>query len=315
MTAVAWSARRRLGSSLAFTLAAWVAPGPGHAAELDPSTPRLEWVAPPECIGRGELERAVTQELGRPAFDANGRELVVRGYVVRTPGGPYRAAVTLARVSGAALGVRNIASDDATCRSLDEALIVMLGIMLNVGRAELAAPPPSPWSFRLGLGGAATLGRMPGPGVELALSGGPALPGVVDFGAELAVETGPSRDIAEGSVHARALSGRVAVSPVLLRGSPELALHAAVGGGVVAARADGFASSDDGLLGVVDVRGGARLSLRLARPLWLEIAGDVGFYALRPEFSVKNADGTRDTLFEPGPVFGTLGLGLAYRPP
>ncbi len=256
----------------------------------------------------------MTDELGQPAFDTNGRELVVRGHVLRTETGAYRAEVTLARASGEPLGVRSLTSDDRACRSLDEALVVMLGIMLNVSREELATPVASPWSMRLSLGGSVTVGRMPGPGAELSLSLGPTLPSVLGLDAELAVETGPSDTALEGSVRARAASVRLGVSPVLIAGTPELSVRAAAGGGVLEATAAGFDSAHEETLGMAEIRAGARLSVRIARPLWLEFMGDGGVFVLRPRFSVKNADGSREELFHPGPLFGALGLALAIRP-
>jgi hypothetical protein len=283
-------------------------------APRDPSVPRLEWRAPPECIAARELDRLVTTELGRPAFAAAAEELVVRGRIVRAASGAYDAVVELDRTSGEALGVRRISSDNHACRSLDEALVVMLGIMLNVGRAELSASPPSPWSLRLAAGGFGTVGRMPGAGLELALGGGPTLPGVLGFEAEVGFELGPSRPAAEGSVEARALSGRIGVSPLLWSDGVELALRVAGGAGIIEATAAGFDAVARRARATAEVRAGLRLSLPIARPLWLEIAGDGGAVLLRPGFSVRNADGSGQELFRPGPWFGALGLSLAFRP-
>ncbi len=284
------------------------------AAASDPSVPRLEWRAPRPCIGARELDRLVSLELGRAAFDASADELVVRGRVVQRASGHYDAYVELARASGESLGVRRISSDNHDCRSLDDALAVMLGIMLNVGRAELAASPPSPWSLRLAAGGFGTLGVMPGPGLEVQVSGGPTLPGVVGFEAEVGLELGPSRPAAEGTVEARALSGRLGVSPVLWSRGAELALRLAGGAGIVEATAAGFESTAARARPRAEVRAGLRLSLPIARPLWLELAGDGGALLVRPRFFVMNPDGSRQELFRPGPAFGTFGLSLAFRP-
>jgi hypothetical protein len=302
--------RRRISrvvAVLAISPSAWAAPA-------DPSVPRLEWRAPPECIGPNELDRLVTEELGRPAFAPGAEELVVRGRVVRAASGIYDAEVELDRISGDALGVRRISSDNRDCRSLDDALVVMLGIMLNVGRAELSVTPPSPWSLRLAAGAAGTLGRMPGGGLEVAVGGGPTLPGVLGFEAEVAIELGPPREREEGRVEARALSGRLGLSPVLWSSGPELALHFAAGAGMLEATAFGFDLVTRRSRLTADVRAGLRLSLPMARPLWLELTGDGGALLVSPRFFVRNSDGSREELYRSGPAFGVLGLSLAFRP-
>jgi hypothetical protein len=278
--------------------------------------PRLVWRAPPECIGAVELERAVSAELRRPAFsEGPGSEFLVRGSIERIPSGSYQAEVRLERVSGEAVGMRSLGSDNHDCRSLDEALAVMLAIMLNVSREEPAPPAPSRWSYRVALGGNATLGRMPGPGVELIAAGGPTLRKVLGFALEVGFEWGPEQDRDEGSVSARALAARLALSPLLLRGNPELALHLAGGGGALTATAAGFAAVSQETLGFAELRLGPRLSLRLARALFFEIVGDFGLMPVRPAFLVTNADGSEEELFRPSPWFGALGISFALRPP
>jgi hypothetical protein len=292
----------------------WSAALPARAAPEE--APSLVWRAPPECIGEAEVRAAVTRELGRAAF-ASGTdgELVVRGSVVQTPSRSYRVEVALERESGETVGVRSLTSDNQVCRSLDEAISVMLAIMLNVSRAEQANPRPSAWSYRFALGGAGTLGRMPGPGVELVAAGGPSLRRVLGFELELGVETGPEQDQAEGSVSARALSGRLGLSPILIRGRPELALRIAAGGGALQATAAGFAAVRRETLGFLELRSGPRLAVPLSGALFLEIQGDVGLMPVRPEFLLANPDGSQELLFQPSLVFGTLGLSLALRPP
>src|SRR5436190_1271959 len=77
---------------------------------------------------------------------------------------------------GAPLGARTLESDNRDCRSLDAALTVMLAIMLNVRRADVAAlagetptaplPARVPWRPRAGAGAGVVLGLLPQPGVE-----------------------------------------------------------------------------------------------------------------------------------------------------
>ncbi|HEY3494042.1 MAG TPA: hypothetical protein VGK73_05120 [Polyangiaceae bacterium] len=286
----------------------------GAAREAD-AAPSLVWRAPPECISAAELDRAVSAELRRPAFAAGASgELVVAGHIDHTTAGTYRAEVALTRASGETVGVRSLSSDNRDCRSLDEALAVMLAIMLNVSQAERPAPERSALSYRLALGGAVTLGRLPGPGIEATLSGGPWLRDRLGFELELGFETGPAERHDEGSVKARAFGARFALAPVLLRGNPTLELHLSGGGGAMQAQASGFAFSRRETLGFAEIRGGPRLALRLGGALCFEISGDFGVMPARPRFLVQNADGSSEELFRPAPVFGALGLGLSLRP-
>lgn len=300
-------------TALATILLVLLAPWPARA-ETDPSTPRLEWRAPPECIRARELDHLVTTELGRSAFDPTARELVVRGRVTLSPNGTYRTDVELLRASGDVLGVRRIDSDNRQCRSLDEALAVMLAIMLNVNREERAHEAPSRVTWRAAVGGFVSLGRMPGAGLEVLASGGPVWRGVTSFDAELGLELGPSRSVAEGSVEARAGTVRLGLSPVLFGGTPELSLRLGGGAGLLEATAAGFDRVTRRVRPTAEGRVGLRLAFPVARPLLLEIAADFGVMPLRPSFSVVNAGGSREELFRPALVFGTLGLSLAFRP-
>lgn len=278
--------------------------------------PSLDWRAPPECIRATELSRAVTSELGSPAFAPGGRsDTVVHGRVVRTANGFYRVDVSLERVSGGVLGVRTLQGDNKDCRSLDEATAVMLAIMLNVSRAELDEPRPSPWSYELGLAAFGVVGLLPRPGGDVTLYGGPTLPGTLGFALELGADAAPRRPRDEGSVSAWSASARAAVSPVLVSGpGVELALRAAAGGGLMSVTTDGFSRVGSARRGFVDLRAGARLALRVGGSLWVGAGGDAGFLPLRPGFLLENADGTREELFRPSVLFGTFGLTLSFRP-
>jgi len=289
--------------------------GKPAAAAVDDARPRLEWHAPPECIRAAELSRAVTVELGRPAFAAPGApgELVVRGHVERTQHGLYRAEFALERASGAVLGVRALTSDTSDCRSLDEATAVMLAIMLNVRREELQ-PEPSPWSYRLSAAGGATLGLVPGVGLEVTASGGPALPRVLGLDLELGVVFGRERPADEGTIRGRVGSARLAASPVLVAGAVELSLHTAAGAGAMEATAAGFPQTTKAIRPFMDLRAGVHLAVPISRPVWLGFGVDAGFLPIRPRFVVRNPDGTREELYEPRAVYGSLALSLSFRP-
>jgi hypothetical protein len=279
--------------------------------------PSLDWRAPAECIRAAELSRAVTAELGEPAFAPGGQsDTVVYGRVVRTAKGFYRVDVTLERVRGGVLGTRSLEGDNRDCRSLDEATAVMLAIMLNVSREERAAAEPSRWSYDVGLTASGVVGLLPRTGIELSAHVGPSLPGSIGFAAELGLALAPRARRAEGYVRSWAATGRAGVTPVLVSGSGvELALHVAAGAGVLSATGDGFARVASARRVIVDLRGGARLALHLGGSLWLGGGGDVGVLPLRPRYLVQNQSGVMDELFRPSLVLGTFGVTLSFRPP
>ena len=136
----------------------------------DAPSVRLEWTAPAECIDGAALAAAVSGQLGRPAFAPGAdAELVARGRVEKSDSGRHRAEVVLSTRGGEPLGVRTLDSDNNDCHSLDEALAVMLAIMLNVRRADVPAlareaPPPAPrWRPRAGAGAGWCSGCCPSP--------------------------------------------------------------------------------------------------------------------------------------------------------
>jgi hypothetical protein len=284
------------------------------AAAVD-ARPSLDWRAPAECIRATELSRAVTAELGEPAFATTGQsETVVHGRVARTANGFYRVDVSLERVQGGVLGTRTLQGDNRDCRSLDEATAVMLAIMLNVNREQIAQAE-SPWSYEVGLTVSGVVGLLPRPGGEITAHVGPSLPGTIGFATELSLAMAPRDARAEGFVRAWAATGRAAVTPVLLKSpSVELALHAAAGGGVLSGRGDGFPRVASARRAIVDLRAGGRLSVHLGSDLWLGAGGDLGLLPLRPRYLVQNQNGVMDELFRPSLLIGTFGVTLSFRP-
>jgi hypothetical protein len=288
--------------------------GSVDAAAVD-ARPSLDWRAPAECIRATELSRAVAAELRRPAFAPTGQsETVVYGRVVRTADGFYRVDVSLERVQGGVLGTRTLKGDNRDCRSLDEATAIMLAIMLNVSREQIAEAE-SPWSYDAGLTASGIVGLLPRLGGELSAHVGPSLPGAIGFAVEFGLAMAPRDARAEGFVRAWAATGRAAVSPVLVKGANvELALHAAAGGGVLSATGDGFARVASARRAIVDLRAGGRLGVQLGGDVWLGAGGDLGFLPLRPRYLVQNQNGVMDELFRPSLLIGTFGVTLSFRP-
>ncbi len=85
--------------------------------------------------------------LGRPAFDAAGPELIVRGRA-EIVSGHYEARITLAKPNGEALGTRTLTSDHSDCSQLSAGLPLALALIIDVPLREatirVALPPPPP---------------------------------------------------------------------------------------------------------------------------------------------------------------------------
>ena len=105
----------------------------------------LEWSAPPDagCAERSVLAARVTRRLGHPAFvpDAQADDHIV-GRVERRGGGGWIATVEVRDAAGDVVGRRTLAEDDARCGALDEAIELVLALMLDPN-ADLSAPSPA----------------------------------------------------------------------------------------------------------------------------------------------------------------------------
>jgi len=291
----------------------------------DAPSVRLEWTAPVECIDGAALAAAVSGQLGRPAFaDSGDTELVARGRVEKSDSGRHRAEVVLSTRGGERLGVRMLDSDNNDCHSLDEALAVMLAIILNVRRADVPAlareapplppPPPPRWRPRAGAGAGVVFGLLPEAGIETAVSAGLMRGGRLEPGIDLAWDWAGEAPAAEGRLRVQAASVRLAIAPVVFgRSRGDLRLRLSAGGGPMWATASGFAEVFSQTRLVVEGRIGLQAGVRVAGPVWVQIGAEAGWLPIRPTFAVRNADGSLDPLFEPRSVIATVGAGLAWR--
>jgi hypothetical protein len=291
---------------------------PASAQESEFPTARLEWRAPRECIPAAELRAAVTTRMERAAFgeeEIEDAELIVRGRVSRS-GDRYGASIVLSTRDGEPLGERSLESDSEDCRSLDDALAVMLSILLNVRREDLPvrAAPPVSWTFHARAGAGAIVGFLPEPGLEAIVGAGAILPGAISLELELAYFYGDRVRAMEGEMRAQGGSARVVVAPILYYGEPfELALRLAVGAGPMWARGYGFHRDLSAVRFFLEVRAGVRASVRVAGPFFVGIAADLGIIPVRPTFVVSNGDGRTMSLFEPTLFLGSFFLELGLR--
>jgi hypothetical protein len=285
-----------------------------HAQPDEHPTAWLEWIADPACMGQDELERAVSEQLERPAFiDDHNAEMVVRGHASARPEGGFRVELTLHARNGEAIGDRTL--ETATeCRELDDSLAVVLATLLDVRREDLP-PERAQWSF-MGRGGAGILvGLLPLTALEL-IAGVSMIHIESGLGIELdlAFDWTDSAPVAEGRVIANAAGARLFFSAVLTRGpNAELAARIGAGAGPIWAGASGFSTVNLNAGILLEARTGFRASVRMGGPLWLELVADFGIVPIRPTFVAVNADGSRSALFEPTFTIGAFWVGFSLR--
>ncbi len=163
---MAWRARPRRAVALAVPLAFAVLAGSAAASPDDPApkAPRsrearfalaLSEAADPviRCGGAGPVREAVTRRLHRPVFlepeaPERGPDFTLTLSVVAVPGQRrWRAHIVETDQEGRELGDRTVGVEAPSCTAGQEALGVLLAIMIGPPRAVLvreAAPAPAP---------------------------------------------------------------------------------------------------------------------------------------------------------------------------
>ncbi len=129
---------------------AWAALLVAGTASADPRW-GLTWKAADGCIQAAELAERVERKLGHPVFGAE-PDLRIDGYLTAADGSPkgarWRSRLTLVDASGTVQGSREVTSADASCRAIDDSLVLVMAVMIDPKAAltPFAAPtePPPP---------------------------------------------------------------------------------------------------------------------------------------------------------------------------
>ena len=114
-----------------------------------------------------ELIAEVEQRLGRPVFVSGNEGLVLRSEV-RGVGGTWNVELILTTADGRVVGTRQLQQAGESCQGLNDALALVVALMVDLGEADLKAklaalpakpqprpstpirlPPPSPPPLRL----------------------------------------------------------------------------------------------------------------------------------------------------------------------
>jgi hypothetical protein len=297
------------------------------------------------CLGTRALAEAVEARLGRQVFVSAARaEVAIEGQIERGPAGAWRASIALAGEGGRVLGTRELLREAASCRELDEQLVLVIAVMIDPDAALHAAPvllaapaptapapiaprelpplslaaPPRPEPFRAGLhlGAVFALGLLPRPGVGLALRGRltpPRWPTI-----ELGGALWSANQAESGGVGARftLAEGFVAAcTPAVTALGFELGGCLGLRGGVLRAGGFGFdlAQSPERPTFAASLEG--RVRRRIAGPLVLAVGPGLLAPFVRDRFFYRVDAGPKLEVFRMSPLVGTLEATLGFEFP
>lgn len=351
-------ARRGIAPVTAAVLIAAAPARADPAAAGDPPAPRLAslaWVRAPgaeSCIGPVALSQAVAQKLGRDAIAAPSRSsLAIEGHIERVDGA-WRATLAVVTEAGEVQGLRELRSEAPDCRALDEAIALVMALLIEpgaaLGPAHGAPPPPAPATPRPAPAAppaapsppVVTTPSVPPPPVEpwriesavgLVVGVG-LLPGEAATGVRgdvritppgwPAIEIGgaywPSRPGGTGTVGANFSLGwgSLSLCPTLLEGDGN-GLRICFGSvlGALVADTTGLSppAHKDQLVFYPDLA--LRYQRLLVGPLTVSAGAGVLIPTERPTFYYLDTSGQRQNVFQQAPLAGTFDLALGLRFP
>ena len=307
----------------------WVSRGPGTE----------------RCPNRERLAAAVLSRLERASAPSSD-EVSARVTLSIADGGKLRALVEL-RHRGQPIGARELASQDASCAELAQALAIVVALAIDVqlsGRGDSPAntapretsdkapyvpvdeeflPLPSAGNSELGaetglrFGGALTVGLVPDPqaglGVALAQRVGSVLE--LDLGFTAFPWSVTSLLPEQGAqIEYRAVLGH-ALMCLPLAGSfwARSSLCAGVSGGAVQTTSRGLDSAGPTTSPLLNGVLSTTLHVRLDQRWLAFFSVGLGIPWLRKEFVFSALDGTTPAAFRMPPQFGSFGIGLEYE--
>jgi hypothetical protein len=330
----------RFPAVLAATLLFSVSAG----AEPARRTSSLGWTRLPGaegCVPPRALAQAVERRLGRAVLaPASQADVAVEGHIERAGDG-WRATITLTDAAGAPLGRRELGSQAADCRAIDDDLALVIALLIDP-TAALAppprppppvdvppplpaalpapappAPPPSPpaWRFGAAAGAAVGFGLLPRVAVGFAARAHlvpPRWPSIEIGGAvwpgnmESAGGAGATFSLAYGTL---AVCPGATAAGVFFSGC----VGAQVGVLHVGGLGLPLAYQQD--QPVFDVTVEARARRRIVGPLL--ISGGVGLVVpvRRDRFYYLDAQGTARDVFQMAPLGGVIDVGLGFELP
>ena len=298
------------------------------------------------CIGTRALAVAVEARLGRQVFVSAARaDVAVEGQIERGPAGAWRATISVAGEGGRVLGTRELLRDAASCRELDEQLVLVIAVMIDPDAALRAAPLPlvtpapspapavivqrelvpvpyvapprlDPWRTGLHLGAVFALGLLPKPGVGLALRGRITPPRWPTF--EIGGAIWSANQAESGGVGARftlAEGFAAACTPALAALGLELGGCLGARAGVIRVGGFGFNLAQDHERPTFAASLEGRVRRRIAGPLTLALSPGLLVPFVRDRFFYSEQAGQKLEVFRMSPLVGTLEVTLGLEFP
>ncbi len=335
--------------AVAFAACALLAP---RSAAADGVTSSLSWVRLPgaeACATTPELGARVEKHLGRSVLvSPSVADVSIEGRIEPVGAGAakrYRAVVGGTRKTGQPIGSREIVSETADCRSIDDGLVLVIALMIDPDAMDPARPaPPSPpvaspvtreivtervvvreverpaapspaWLVDASAAGLASIARVPGisPGAAVALRTGPTrlVAFEVSFGAVPSAELGVTGGRA---VEYTLLEGGLAYCPGIAFARRLEAIGCAGARlGAVRASGRGFDRNSDVDRGLFDVAVGARFAVDVVGPLFVVATGSLVVPVVRERTVATSANDSTITLHDRSAVGGELGAGLGLH--
>lgn len=292
------------------------------------------------CIDQATLARTVESTLGRPVFHADApASASIEGRVEPAASGSgFRAAMTMRSPSGEVLSQRDVSTQATSCDRLDEAVAVVIALMVDGVEetvslrlppepsrtpAQAAPPPPAPaqtappeagssMNVEPEAGATIAAGLVPHAGLgaygRLSLPAGPLsfAVGLQGFPATRTVQSGPG-----ASIHAWTFDLDGCYAPVD-DVSWRLVGCALLGAGWLAAAPFGTDRTDSVIHPLVFAGASVEGAWRVAGPLWLHLRTALTVPFESPEYFFRATDGSH-TVFQPWVVSPSLSAGIGWR--
>ena len=322
-----------------------------QSSEAAPLKVELDWEVGPgadSCIEQAALEAAVEVRLGRDVF-ADAGDLLISGAAEPADPTGFHISLTTRTPDGELVGVRELDTVDEDCSALDEAIALVIALVvdrqekkirLQIPRREPprvpdAPPPPkkprprrqtpppppppadrTPWSGSVGGGADAVVGLLPELGLGLRVSGRARPPAWPAF--ELSATAWQATEATVGARGAQfdAWQVQLDVCPRVVSGSTfRLGVCGGVAGGSLGSAGFGFDTSRASRRALVSAMLSARPELILFRRVGVGLRLGLGAPLSRERYFFVDRWGRRVELFRPGVAYGLAGAGLDLKIP
>lgn len=321
------------------------------AGEPAPRTSSLAWVRHPgaePCIDARALAQAVERRLGRSAIVApTAGDIAIEGRVERRETPPsWHVTITVFDGAGARIGLRELTSERADCRAIDDELGLIVSLLIDPDagltpaapppRAPLPPPPPpppapapvcppaavpakpaKPWRVAAEAGvlvGLGVLPRMPGVGVIFRGRAVPPVGPSFELGGAVWIQS-PVDNGGQPAAFSLA-QGSIALCPFdLAAAGNTLSICAGARIGSLRVGGEGLPSAYRKELLVVDLTAEVRARRRIVGPLLLGLGIGLAVPTRRDRFFYVDGAGTERDVFQASPVAGLFDFALGLEIP